>query len=129
MNIIHRRRGTAIVQTPKGILLTANKGELFVLPGGGAKTGETVKDATIRELEEETGLKAYYTKYLFRHTGKPYKTHSGDYRQDFSTVFLVKAEGVPKPMMEVKKIGFYKPDSKIMIYKSQKEILNRFYER
>ena len=39
----YRRRGTAIVETERGILLTAGQpGKPFILPGGGAKRGETV---------------------------------------------------------------------------------------
>lgn len=36
------RRGTAIVETNHGILLTAGRrGKPFILPGGGAKKGES----------------------------------------------------------------------------------------
>jgi len=129
MKIIHRRRGTAIIQTPKGILLTADKNKLYCLPGGGAESGEPVKDAIIREVEEETGLKPKYTRYLFRHVGTPYKKDSGVFVKDFNTVFLVKADGIPRPMNEVKKIGYYTPNSNLKIYKSQKEIIDRFLNR
>jgi len=36
-----RRRGTAIIETDKGILLTAMSRGDFLLPGGGADKGES----------------------------------------------------------------------------------------
>ena len=52
-----RRKGVAIVDTDKGILLVAGRSKKFMLPGDGAKGWESRKKATIRELYEETGLK------------------------------------------------------------------------
>ena len=45
-----RRRGTAIVDTPSGILVVSKDGRLFTLPGGGARPDETDSEAAIREL-------------------------------------------------------------------------------
>jgi len=33
-----RRRGTAIVETEEGILVTAGRSKVFILPGGGVNT-------------------------------------------------------------------------------------------
>jgi len=45
-----RRRGTVIVDTPKGILVV-NEGEsTYYLPGGGARMGESRRNAAMREL-------------------------------------------------------------------------------
>lgn len=65
---IYRRKGVAIVDTNKGILVGAIH-DTFILPGGGAKLGESRKKATIRELHEEAGLKTKKIKYLFRDVG------------------------------------------------------------
>lgn len=61
--VTKRRRGTAIVETPKGILVVASSNGVYLLPGGGANDGESRTDADIRELKEETGLIATNTKF------------------------------------------------------------------
>ncbi len=43
-----RRKGVAIVDTNKGILVVAGRSKKFILPGGGAKKWESRKKATIR---------------------------------------------------------------------------------
>ena len=123
-----RRRGTAIVETEKGILVTAGRGGVFLLPGGGANRGETRIEAAMRELREETGLKPYYAKYLFRHTGKVHKSHGHGYFQDHHTVCLIKAHGAPpNPRHEIKHIAFYKPGSGVRISRVTREIIEKYY--
>ena len=97
-----RRRGTAILETEKGILLTAMSRGTFLLPGGGANKGESRFRAAIRELEEETGLMANYAKIIFRH-----ESHSHEH-----TVVLVRAKGTPKPKQEVKKPLIFQPQTR-----------------
>ena len=71
----HRgRRGTAIVETGKGILVTSGHKSVFILPGGEANKGESRMQGTIRELREETGLVAYDAKYLFSYVASKHKT-------------------------------------------------------
>lgn len=114
-----RRRGTAIVVNKKGIhegiLVTAMRNKVFLLPGGGAKKGESRKRAAIRELYEETGLRATSVKYLFS-----IKT-SMDHK-----VFLIKASGHPRPRMEIKHIAWWKPGSKIRISKGTRKIIYHY---
>ena len=55
-DIRYRRRGTAIIETERGIILTAGHRGSFILPGGGAERGESRFVAAIRELKEETGI-------------------------------------------------------------------------
>jgi 8-oxo-dGTP diphosphatase len=113
-----RRRGTAIVETNKGILLTAMSGGFFLLPGGGANKGESRFRAAIRELEEETGLIANFAEIIFDHESKSHN----------HTVVLIKAKGTPKPKEEVKYIDYYTPNSKLKISKGTKDIIDKYFE-
>lgn len=92
-----RRRGTAIVDTPNGILVV-NEGErTYYLPGGGARRGENRRSAAIRELLEETGLRTTKCSYLFDFTSD-YNLHK---------VFLIEATGVAKPRKEIKNLAYF----------------------
>ena len=120
---IRRRKGVAIVDTEKGILVGAI-GDTFLLPGGGAKHWESRKKAAIRELYEETKLKTNSIKYLFSDIGIKWHNHEGKLIQNHSKIFLVKFEGIPKPSHEIKKIAFYKPGSKLKLGEGSKKIID-----
>lgn len=122
-----RRRGTAIVETRKGILVTAGKSKVFLLPGGGANRGESRVKAAMRELREETGLRPYYATYLFSHKGRMSKSHGHGYFQDHHTVCLVKAHGTPRPQREIQHVDFYKPGSIVHISGVTREIIQKYY--
>jgi len=122
-----RRRGTAIIENEDGILVTAGRSKVFLLPGGGANKVETRIKAAMRELREETGLKPYSAKYLFRHVGKVHKSHGHGYFQDHHTVCLIKAHGNPKPRHEIKYVAFYKPESGVRISGVTREIIDKYY--
>jgi 8-oxo-dGTP diphosphatase len=127
----YRRRGTAIVETQRGILLTAGRhGKTFILPGGGAKKDESRFMAALRELTEETGLLPYAAEIIFKHKGKVRPTMSGRHKfQDHHTVCLVKASGIPKPGGgDAKRIGYYYPGCNVWISTTTKEIIERYYE-
>lgn len=127
----YRRRGTAIVETKRGILLTGGRrGKPFILPGGGAKRGESRFVAALRELAEETHLLPYAAEVIFRHKGKIRPTMSGRHKfQDQHTVCLVKASGMPRPGGgDAKRIAYYYPGSEVWISSTTREILERYYE-
>jgi 8-oxo-dGTP diphosphatase len=129
MNII-RRRGTAIIDTKKGILVTAGRNKLFLLPGGGAERWESRRKASIRELREETHLKAYSWKYLFT-WHEPKFTKEGKKRKirNLHKVFLIKAEGNPRPNYhDVSYIAYWNPGSDINISRTTREIINKYLE-
>ncbi|MFY8001306.1 MAG: NUDIX domain-containing protein [Candidatus Kapaibacteriota bacterium] len=91
------RRGTAIIETEQGILLNAMAKDSFLLPGGGANYAESRINAAVRELYEETGLRAYHAMFLFS-----FQSRKNDHK-----VFWVQAIGVPRPMSEIERIGYF----------------------
>ena len=124
--IYKRRKGVAIVDTNKGILVVAGKSRNFMLPGGGAKKWETREKAAIRELHEETGLKTKKIKYLFQYIGRLWHNNKGKTIRNRTKVFLVNAQGKPRPRNEIKHIGFWKPKSKIKIDTWAKEVIKKY---
>lgn len=125
--VYNRRRGTAIVEFPEGILVVSQGSESFMLAGGGANKGENRRKAAIRELQEETGMKSLDSKFLFSYEGRQHKDCKGrgPFR-DVHKVFLIKAEGTPKPQNEIKRIAFFKQDSDLKLTYSTKEIIEKF---
>jgi 8-oxo-dGTP diphosphatase len=125
--VFNRRRGTAIVEFPEGILVVSQGSEFFMLAGGGANKGERRRQAALRELQEETGLKPLDSKYLFSYKGRLHKDFKGrgSFR-DYHKVFLIKAQGIPTPQREIKQIAFFKEGSGLKLSYSTQEIIERF---
>ena len=122
------RRATVIVSNDQGILLTRMKGDsLWMLPGGYPERYETRETAAKRELFEETSLVAETCSFLFEFESST----------RYHKVFLIHAQGVWRPSMEIEALGLFK-DGKIScltteelfseasVYKSSREIVNRF---
>jgi ADP-ribose pyrophosphatase YjhB (NUDIX family) len=124
--IYNRRRGTAIVEFPEGILVVSQGSESFMLAGGGANKGESRRRAAMRELQEETGLKPLGAKYLFAYKGKLHRNYKGGHFRDYHKVFLIKADGTPTPQREIKRIAFFKEGSGLKLVYSTKEIIEKF---
>jgi 8-oxo-dGTP diphosphatase len=126
-SVKRRRRGTAIVENKKGILIAAGSDGVFLLPGGKANRHETRTQAAMRELKEETGLEPKHAKYLFHHRGRVHKSYGHGYFRDHHTVCLIKASGMPNPRHEIKYIDYYRPGSGIHISGETREIIERYY--
>lgn len=63
-------RAVAMVVKEKEILLIhriKDSREYYVFPGGGVEGDESVEDAVLRELIEETSVNAKITKLIYRH--------------------------------------------------------------
>jgi 8-oxo-dGTP pyrophosphatase MutT (NUDIX family) len=120
-----RRRGTAIVDTPQGVLLVAGKSGRFLLPGGAAEKGESRKAATIRELQEETTLKTVSMQYLFSYTGHIRWRKSGWVRDEHK-VFLVEAQGTPQPTHEIRELRFYQLGDQVRMSEATRAIIDRY---
>lgn len=116
-----KRRATIIFENENGILLTRISNEPWLLPGGQAEYNEPRIIAAIRELYEETKLKAIDVQYLF-------DFESTYYHQK---VFLIKADGTPFPSHEVSAFNYYHPQNPELfpdISKSSFEIIKRYLE-
>ncbi len=116
-----KRRATIIFENENGILLTRISNEPWLLPGGQAEYNEPRIIAAIRELYEETKLKAIDVQYLF-------DFESTYYHQK---VFLIKADGIPVPSHEVSAFNYYHPQNPELfldISKSSFEIIKRYLE-
>lgn len=111
------RRATAIVELPDGVLVTAQAGERFNLPGGNAIRGELRSQALIREVRESTGLRIHSMLYLFDHV-TPHTVHK---------VYLVLCQGVPRPVGETTRLGIVaSPDSELDMMNEARSILRRY---
>jgi len=120
---IIRRRGTALVDTSKGILVASGRHKLFLLPGGGANKGESRKKAAIRELREETGLKAQNCKYLFSYN----EPEDGRKIRNLHKIFLIKVTGEPKPNYhDVKHVRYWKENTDLKLSNTTKIIINKY---
>jgi 8-oxo-dGTP diphosphatase len=115
MQAFKRRRGTAIVDTPRGILVVSHNNRTFYLPGGGAEKGESRKNAAIRELKEETNLESIGCRFLFE-----YESLTNNHK-----VFLIETTGVAKPSSEIRYIDYFN-GSNLKVSNATWEILERY---
>lgn len=121
-----RRRGTAIVDTPGGILVVAGRRMRFMLPGGGARKGESRRDAAIRELREETGLTATNSSYLFSYDDPK----DGRRVRSLHKVFLIEAQGVPRPdNHEVRYVEYWRRGLDLQLSDSTRAIIDKYLAR
>ena len=111
-----RKRATAIVEYPDGILVTLMRYMAGSLPGGGVKPGEADEAAVVRELHEETGLIAIETVFLFR-----YESIARDH-----AVYWVRAEGVPAACGEIDQIAYYQKGAALKLSPEAQTIIDRF---
>lgn len=82
---------TAAARDDRGRLLLIHKIDngCWALPGGGMDIGESIREAAIREMEEETGVLVEVTGLVGIHTdpGHVVAYDDGEVRQEFSVCF------------------------------------------
>jgi len=116
-----RKRGTAIVDTDKGILLVSNSSRLFILPGGGAKKQEDRMDAAIRELKDQTGLEAKSCRYLFSFDEPEDKK-----LRNLHKVYLVEVSNDSSKPTGKRHIEYWREGSKLNLGNSTRLIIDRY---
>lgn len=88
---------TAAVRDSEGQLLLIHKIDngFWALPGGGMDLGESIRDAVIREVEEETGVRVEVTGLVGIYTdpGHVMAYDDGEVRQEFSVCFHARPIG------------------------------------
>jgi ADP-ribose pyrophosphatase YjhB (NUDIX family) len=88
---------TAAVRDDEGRLLLIHKidNNYWALPGGGMDLGESIADAAIREVAEETGIHVEITGLvgLYTNPGHVMAYDDGEVRQEFSVCFHARPHG------------------------------------
>lgn len=107
-------------------MVVAGRRMRFMLPGGGARKGETRREAAIRELREETGLTARNSDYLFSYDDPK----DGRRVRSLHKVFLIEAEGVPRPdNHEVRYVEYWRKGLDLQLSDSTKAIIEKYLAR
>lgn len=120
-----RRRGTAIVETEDGILVNAMLRGPYILPGGATHRRETRLRAAIRELEEETHLRALAAVELFEYIGKPNRLFR---YQDHHKVVYIVATGTARRGGEVAYIDWYRDGSSLNVSGESVRVVSLYRE-
>lgn len=106
---------TAAVRDDAGRLLLIHKidNDLWALPGGAMEIGESVGDAAVREVAEETGMTVEVTGLVGIYTdpGHVMAYDDGEVRQEFSVCFHARVlSGEPREDgSETKEVRWVKP--------------------
>jgi ADP-ribose pyrophosphatase YjhB (NUDIX family) len=99
----------AIIEIDKGIILIKRKNPPagWAIPGGFVDYGETLEEAAIREMKEETSLDINLVRQF--HT---YSDPDRDPRHHtVSTIFIATARGIPKAADDAIDIGIFTKDT------------------
>jgi ADP-ribose pyrophosphatase YjhB (NUDIX family) len=105
---------TAFVQDASGRLLMIRRtdNDLYAIPGGAQEVGETISQAVVREVREETGITVDVTGFIgvYSDPGHLIAFSDGEVRQEFSLCFRARpAEGELRISSESKEVLWVEP--------------------
>ena len=106
---------STVVIDNEGRLLMAKRtdNELWTIPGGGMKPGETIAEAAVREVKEETGIDVEVVALIGIYTNPQHVVEysDGEVRQQFSVCFACRPiSGTPATSDETSEVGYFTPD-------------------
>ena len=105
----HAAADSAVFRDGKLLLIRREDNGLWAMPGGSVDVGETLAEAAVRELREETGLEGQAEKFLGAFDSRLWKFPAKSHLNVF--VFLVEApDGEPQCMPETIGVGFWSRD-------------------
>lgn len=102
---------TAVVRDEAGRVLMVHRtdNDLWALPGGGVDPGESVSQAVVREVTEETGIKVEVGQLVGVYTNPRHVMayDDGEVRQQFSLCFhATPVGGSLRTSTETKEVGY-----------------------
>jgi ADP-ribose pyrophosphatase YjhB (NUDIX family) len=106
---------SAIVTDDQGriLLMRRTDNQYWAIPGGGLEPGESVSQATAREVKEETGMDCEVTGVvgIYSNPNHVAAYDDGEVRQQFSICFTTRLTGgMPTPSSESSEVRFVSSD-------------------
>ena len=127
---------TAIVPNDQGKLLLVHKtdNDLWALPGGGMDVGESMADAVVREVKEETGIDVEVTGLvgIYSNPNHVMAYDDGEVRQQCSICFTTRMLGGQlATSSETKEVRFVDPAdlAALNIHPSMRLRIDHYLER
>ncbi len=106
---------SAVVADEQGRLLLAKRtdNDLWTIPGGAMKPGETIAETAIREVKEETGIDVEVVSLvgIYSNPRHVVEYSDGEVRQQFSVCFACRPiGGALTTSDETSEVGYFSPD-------------------
>jgi ADP-ribose pyrophosphatase YjhB (NUDIX family) len=107
---------SAVVADQDGRILLARRrdNDLWTIPGGAMEPGETISEAAVREVKEETGIDVEVVSLVGIYSNPIHVVEysDGEVRQQFSVCFACRPMGgEPEPSEETSEVGYFTPDA------------------